>query len=256
VRTPLITGNWKMNKSHLDAMRLVQQLGHELADHDFERVEVVVCPPFTSLRTIQTLIDSDRYRFHLGAQNLHPQPEGAFTGEIAAPMLTALNVSYVIVGHSERRELMHETDDDVNAKVKTALANSLKPVMCCGETDAERERGETESKVEGQMRAGLQGIKPDALRRVSIAYEPIWAIGTGATATPEDAQRTISFIRQVLAGEFDRETADEIRILYGGSVKSGNIASITSQADIDGALVGGASLEATEFAAIVKATKA
>jgi triosephosphate isomerase (TIM) len=256
MRTPLIAGNWKMYKTHLDAMRLVQQLGHELADHDFERVEVVVCPPFTSLRTIQTLIDSDRYRFGLGAQNLHPKPEGAFTGEISGPMLTALNVSYVIVGHSERRELMHEADDDVNAKLKAALANDLKPLMCCGETEAEREKGETESKVEGQVRAGLQGIKPEVLRRVSIAYEPIWAIGTGATATPEDAQRTISFIRHVLAGAFDPETAAETRILYGGSVKSGNIASITSQADIDGALVGGASLEATEFAAIVKATKA
>jgi triosephosphate isomerase (TIM) len=256
MRTPLIAGNWKMYKTHLDAMRLVQQLGHELADHDFERVEVVVCPPFTSLRTIQTLIDSDRYRFGLGAQNLHPKPEGAFTGEISGPMLTALNVSYVIVGHSERRELMREADDDVNAKLKAALANDLKPVMCCGETEAEREKGETESKVEGQVRAGLQSLKPEALRRVSIAYEPIWAIGTGATATPEDAQRTISFIRHVLAGAFDPETAAETRILYGGSVKSGNIASITSQADIDGALVGGASLEATEFAAIVKATQA
>jgi triosephosphate isomerase len=256
LRTPLIAGNWKMNKSHLDAMRLVQQLGHELADHDFERVEVVVCPPFTSLRTIQTLIDSDRYRFRLGAQNLHHQPNGAFTGEISASMLTALNVSYVIVGHSERRELMHETDEDVNAKVKVALANHLNPVMCCGETDAERKAGETESKVAGQVRAGLKGIKADAMPRLAIAYEPIWAIGTGATATPEDAQRTISFIRHILAGDFDEETAAGVRILYGGSVKAGNIASITSQADIDGALVGGASLEATEFAAIVKATKA
>ena len=255
MRTPLIAGNWKMNKNHLDAMRLVQQLGHELADHDYERVEVVVCPPFTSLRTIQTLIDSDRYRFRLGAQNVYHQPDGAFTGEISASMLTALNVAYVIVGHSERRGLMHETDDDVNAKAKVALANDLRPVMCCGETDAEREAGETESKVAGQVRAGLKGIKPDAMRRLAIAYEPIWAIGTGATATPEDAQRTISFIREVLAGEFDGETASEVRILYGGSVKAGNIASITSQVDIDGALVGGASLEATEFAAIVKATR-
>jgi triosephosphate isomerase len=150
---------------------------------------------------------------------------------------------------------MHETDDDVNAKVKVAIANHLNPVMCCGETDAEREAGETESKVAEQVRAGLKGIKADATPRLAIAYEPIWAIGTGATATPEDAQRTISFIREVLAGKFDGETASEVRILYGGSVKAGNIASITSQVDIDGALVGGASLEATEFAAIVKATR-
>jgi triosephosphate isomerase len=255
-RRPIVAGNWKMNKSHLDAMRLVQQLGHELADHDYERVEVVLCPPFTSLRTIQTLIDSDRYRFHLGAQNMHHAPAGAFTGEISAPMLTALKVSYVILGHSERRELLHESDEDVNAKVKGALANDLSPIMCCGETETERDSGQTESKVEAQIRSGLAGVKPDPASRVVIAYEPIWAIGTGATATPDDAQRTISFIRQVLSDELGDELAARKQILYGGSVKSGNIASITSQPDIDGALVGGASLDATEFAAVVKAAKA
>jgi triosephosphate isomerase len=256
MRKALIAANWKMNKTHLEAMRLVQQLGHELADHDFDRVEVVLCPPFTALRTVQTLIDSDRYRFGLGAQNLHNEPSGAFTGEISAPMLTALDVSYVIVGHSERRELLHESDDDVNQKVKTALAHGLTPVMCCGETDAERNSGETETKVEGQIRAGFSGIRRDSLQRVTIAYEPIWAIGTGVTATPDDAQRTIAFIRQVVADAVGQEVAGEMRILYGGSVKSGNIASITGQPDIDGALVGGASLDATEFAALVKATKA
>ena len=255
MRTPLIAANWKMNKSHLDAIRLVQQLGHELADHNFERVEVVLCPPFTSLRTIQTLIDSDRYQFELGAQNMHHEAAGAFTGEVSAPMLKALDVSYVILGHSERRELLHESDEDVNAKLTAALAADLTPVMCCGETDSERHSGRTESKVEGQIRAGMASIKPEAFRRVVVAYEPIWAIGTGATTTPEDAQRTISFIRGVLSEELGAEAAAAMRILYGGSVKSGNIASITSQPDIDGALVGGASLDATEFAALVKATK-
>ena len=255
MRTPLIAGNWKMNKSHLEAMRLVQDLGHELADHDFEKVEVAVCPPFTALRTIQTLIDSNRYRFALGAQNLHHEAEGAFTGEVSGPMLKSLDVDYVIVGHSERRELFGETDEMVNAKVKAAFANDLVPIMCCGETESEREAGETEAKVERQVREGLAGLGADRARRVVVAYEPIWAIGTGKTATPEDAQSTCSYIRKVLSSEHGDELAGEIRILYGGSMKPGNAAALTGQSDIDGGLIGGASLEAGDFAAIVKATK-
>lgn len=254
MRTPLIAGNWKMFKTHLEALRLVQQLAHELADHDFEKVEVAVCPPFTALRTVQTVIDSDRYRFKLGAQNMSPEKEGAFTGEIAPGMLRSLDVSYVILGHSERRELFGESDEVVNAKVKAAWANELVPIMCGGETDSEREAGETESKVERQVRAGLAGLSPEQVRATVVAYEPIWAIGTGKTATPDDAQSTISHIRKVLAAEHGDDVAASVRILYGGSVKAGNAAALTSQPDVDGALVGGASLEAAEFAAIVKAT--
>ena len=255
MRIPLIAGNWKMNKTHLEAIRLVQGLAHELAGHNFDRVEVVVCPPFTSLRTIQTLIDSDRYQFGLGAQNVYPQPEGAFTGEISAAMLKALDVEYVIVGHSERREILGESDDDVRAKVDAVFGAGMTPIICCGETEAERDAGETESKVERQVTAALAGVKPDRASKAVIAYEPIWAIGTGKTATPEDAQATTAHIRKVVAGAHAQEIADGVRILYGGSVKSGNAAALMGQTDIDGALVGGASLEAQEFAAIVKATK-
>jgi triosephosphate isomerase (TIM) len=244
-----------MNLTHLEGMRLTQALAHELAGHDFSRVEVVLCPPFTALRTLQTLIDSDRYEFGLGAQNLYPRADGAFTGEISPVMLQALRVSYVIVGHSERRELLGESDAEVNSKVKAALAHDLTAIMCCGETEAERSAHETEAKVTRQVTAGLEGIDRSQLAKVVIAYEPIWAIGTGATATPTDAQETISVIRSVLRERFGVEVSDGVRILYGGSVKAGNAAALTSQPDVDGALVGGASLDAGEFASIVKATK-
>jgi triosephosphate isomerase len=234
-------------------MRLVQQLAHELVNHDFRKVEVAVCPPFTSLRTIQTLIDADRYEFILGAQNMHPEKEGAFTGEVSPGMLKALEVTYVILGHSERREIFNETDEDVNAKVKAAIANSLVPIMCCGETESEREGGETEAKVDRQVRGGLAGVKPEQASGMVIAYEPIWAIGTGKTATPDDAQATIAYIRKVVGEVFDSSIAEAVRILYGGSVKAGNAKSLMSQPDIDGGLVGGASLDAAEFASIVKA---
>ena len=254
MRRPLIAGNWKMHKTHLEAMMLVQQLGHELDQHDFERVEVVVCPPFTSLRTIQTLIDSDRYLFGLGAQHMHEAPEGAFTGEVSATMLRSLDVDYVILGHSERRQLFGETDDAVKSKVKVAFDHGLIPIVCCGETWPEREAGETDAKVERQVTAGLGGVGAEGVARAVIAYEPIWAIGTGRTATPDDAQSTIAFIRSVVAGRFGDAAGDAVRILYGGSVKSGNAAALTGRPDVDGALVGGASLEAGEFASIVKAT--
>jgi triosephosphate isomerase (TIM) len=255
MRTSLIAGNWKMHKTHLEGMMLVQQLGHELAAHDFDRVEVVVCPPFTSLRTIQTLIDSDRYSFGLGAQNMHAEQEGAFTGEVSAPMLEALGVDYVILGHSERRQLFSESDENVNAKLKAAFAHDITPIVCVGETDAEREAGTTEAKVERQVVAALRGVKPDLVRRMVIAYEPIWAIGTGKTATPQDAQTTIALVRKVIGSNAGDEIAAEVRILYGGSVKSGNTAALMGQPDVDGALVGGASLDGAEFAAIVKAVE-
>jgi triosephosphate isomerase len=255
MRKPLIAANWKMNKTHLEGLMLVQQLGHELATHDFDAVEVVVCPPFTSLRTIQTVIDSDRYEFGLGAQNMYLESEGAFTGEISPKMLKALDVDYVILGHSERRELFGESDEAVNAKVKAAFVSEMTPIMCVGETESEREAGETDPKIERQIKEGLAGLKPELTARIVIAYEPIWAIGTGKTATPQDAQTTISFIRKLIVDAAGSDVGDAVRILYGGSVKAGNAAALLGQSDIDGALVGGASLDAGEFAAIVKAAK-
>lgn len=255
MRVPLIAANWKMNKTHLEAIVLVQQLAHELAGHDFGKVEVAVCPPFTSLRTIQTLIDSDRYQFKLGAQNMYFQEDGAFTGEVSPGMLEALDVDYVILGHSERRELFGETDEGVNAKVKAAFAHGLTPIMCCGETEGERDSGEHESKVDRQVRAGLAGIAPEQVARMVIAYEPIWAIGTGKTATSDDAQAMAAYIRSVVRDVSGGDVADAVRIQYGGSVKAGNAGALMGRPDIDGALVGGASLDAGEFAAIVKATK-
>jgi triosephosphate isomerase (TIM) len=251
-RTTLIAGNWKMFKTHLEAIKLVQQLGYELAGHDFSAAEVAVCPPFTSLRTVQTLMEDDRMEFGLGAQNMHWEEDGAFTGEVSPVMLKALRVKYVILGHSERREHFGETDEGVNQKIKAAFKHELIPIMCCGETEAEREGQLTESKVEGQVRKGLAGLKEDLVARTVIAYEPIWAIGTGKTATPDDAQETVAFIRAVIAKQFGDAVGDAVRILYGGSVKAGNAKSLFDQPDIDGGLVGGASLDAGEFAAIVK----
>jgi triosephosphate isomerase len=255
VRTPLIAGNWKMHKTHLEAIHLVQQLGYELEKDDLAGVEIAVCPPFTSLRSLQTLIDGDRLPFKLGAQDVYPEKEGAFTGEISPVMLKALAVRYVIVGHSERRELMGESDEDVAAKVRAVLAHEMIPILCVGETEAEREEGRTESKVEGQVRAALAGLKRQHATAVVVAYEPIWAIGTGKTATPDDAQSTSAFIRKLITGLHGGDAAAAMRILYGGSVKAGNAAALLRQPDVDGALVGGASLDAGEFAAIVKASK-
>lgn len=252
MRVPLLAGNWKMNRTHLEAISLAQQLGYELDGHDFDRVEVVLCPPFTALRTIQTLIDGDRLGFKLGAQDVYPEEEGAFTGEISPVMLEALKVDYVIAGHSERRQVLGEGDGTVAAKVRATLTHSMTPILCCGETDEERQAGDTEAKVERQVRAALEALSGEQAASVVIAYEPIWAIGTGKTATPADAQATTSFIRRVLTEVHGPGTADRVRILYGGSVKSGNANALLSQADIDGALVGGASLDAREFAAIVK----
>jgi len=255
MRTPLIAGNWKMNMTHLEAIHFVEQLAHELAEHDFNRAEVVLCPPFTALRSVQTTTEDRHQSFGLGAQNMHPAAEGAFTGEVSPGMLKALRVKYVILGHSERREIFGETDDFVGEKVRAALAEGLIPILCCGETDEEREAGATQQKVDRQVRAALAGVKTDTARQVVVAYEPIWAIGTGKTATPDDAQATISYIRGVLAEMYSEEIAAEIRILYGGSMKSGNAAALIGQPDIDGGLVGGASLDAAEFAGIVKAAK-
>lgn len=251
-RTPIISGNWKMHHNHFEAIQTVQKLHYRLTDDDHEAVEVTVHAPFTDIRSIQTVIESDKMKIGIGAQNCHWEDKGAFTGEIAPPMLAKLNVSHVIVGHSERREMFGETDETVNKKVKAVLTHGMTPIVCCGETLEEREAGAAEAKVEGQIRNGLAGVLADHVARSVIAYEPIWAIGTGRTATSEDAQSMCAHIRSVVRSEFGGDAANAVRIQYGGSVKPGNIADLMGRPDIDGALVGGASLEADEFAAIVQ----
>ena len=251
-RKPIISGNWKMHKNHFEAIQAVQKLHYRLDGDDHSSVDVTVHPPFTDIRSIQTLIEADRMKIDLGAQNCHWENEGAFTGEVAPPMLAKLDVKFVIVGHSERRQYFGETDEIVNKKVHAVIANAMTPIMCCGETLEEREAGGAEAKVEGQIRAGLAGLGADTVGALVIAYEPIWAIGTGRTATSEDAQAMCGHIRSVVRSEFGGDTAAAVRIQYGGSVKPGNIAELMGQADIDGALVGGAALDPDEFAAIVQ----
>ena len=250
-RKPLISGNWKMNHNHFEAIQMVQKLSYALSRNDYDVVDVSVHPPFTDLRSIQTVLESDDIPIALGAQNCHWEAKGAFTGEVAPGMLAKMNVSVVIVGHSERRELFGESDDEVNRKVKAVLANGMTPIMCCGETLGEREADGAVTKVKLQVLAGLAGLKAEQVAGLVIAYEPIWAIGTGMTATPEDAQEMCSAIRGVVRSKWGAEAADGVRIQYGGSVKGVNAPDLMSQSDIDGALVGGASLDADEFARII-----
>ena len=251
-RKPLMSGNWKMHHNHLEAIQVVQKLSYALNAADYDAVDVSVHPPFTDLRSIQTVLDADRIPISLGAQHCHWEDKGAFTGEVAPTMLAKLAVAYVIVGHSERRELFAETDDWVNRKVKAVLNARMTPIMCVGETLPEREAGQAEAKVDGQLRAGLAGLAAAQVSGMVVAYEPIWAIGTGQTATPDDAQAMCAAVRAVVADLYDRGTADATRIQYGGSVKPGNAADLMAQDDIDGALVGGASLDPDEFARIVR----
>jgi triosephosphate isomerase len=254
-RKPVIAANWKMHKTHFEAIRFVEELRNRLDPQDYDRCEVVVCPPFTALRSVQTTIDGDNLPILLGAQDMHWEEWGAFTGEVSPAMLARLGVRYVIIGHSERRQFFGETDETVNLKVGAALDHGLAPILCVGESLEEREAGETEAKVSGQVRAALKGVKKDRINEIVIAYEPIWAIGTGRTASPKDAQETIWAIREIVR-ESAGKAADEVRIQYGGSVKAGNIAELMAEPDIDGALVGGASLDAGEFALIVRYEKA
>jgi triosephosphate isomerase len=250
-RKPLIAGNWKMHHTHLEAIQVVQKLSYRLEKQDYEDVDVVVCPAFTALRSVQTTIDSDRIQIALGAQNVYPEDKGAFTGEVSPGMLAKLNVRFVIVGHSERREIFGETDDFVNRKARAVLAAGMQPILCCGETLDEREAGETDAKVQRQVVEGMAGIAGGDAERTVVAYEPIWAIGTGRTATAEDANATIGTIRNALR-QVVGDTADRIRVLYGGSVKPGNAAELMAQPEIDGALVGGASLDPDDFARIIQ----
>ena len=250
-RKPLISGNWKMNHTHLDAIAVVQKLAYTLVEADYERAEVSVHPAFTALRSVQTLLDADSVPIALGAQNVHPSDSGAFTGEVSPVMLAKLDVSLVIAGHSERRQLFGESDEVVNRKVAAVFAHGMTPIMCVGETIEEREAGGTEEKVVGQLHAGLEGLAPEQVASMVVAYEPIWAIGTGRNATPGDAQAVCGLIRATVRERFGDDAASAVRIQYGGSVKPGNIAELMAEADIDGALVGGASLDPDEFAAVV-----
>jgi triosephosphate isomerase len=251
-RTPLLAGNWKMHKDHLEAIQLVQQLVYHLESQDYKRSEIVVIPPLTALRSIQTLIVGDRLQIGLGAQNCHYEASGAYTGEVSPPMLAKLAVRYVICGHSERRHVFGESDETVNRKVRAVLAHEMRPILCVGETDEQREAGDAEKVVSAQLRAGLDGVDRAQATEVVVAYEPVWAIGTGKTATPSDANAMCGYVRAQLAERFDAETAGQMRVQYGGSVKPGNVAELMRQRELDGALVGGASLQADDFAAICR----
>ena len=251
-RKPLISGNWKMNLNHYEATATLDKLRYLLTKDDYEVVEVSVHPPFTDIRTVQTFIESEKVQIAIGAQNCHWEPKGAFTGEVAPGMLAKLNVVYVIVGHSERREIFGETDVEVARKVRAIVENGMIPILCCGETLAEREGEATHGKVTGQVHAGIDALKPEQVATMVIAYEPIWAIGTGLTASAEDAQQVCSWIRAKVAEMKGPDAAAAVRIQYGGSVKAANAAELMAQPDIDGALVGGAALDAEEFARIVQ----
>ncbi len=251
-RRPLMAGNWKMNLNHLEAISLVQKLAFTLDDRDYDRVEVVVLPPFPDLRSVQTLVDGDKLRLGYGAQDLSEHDSGAYTGEVSGSMLARLGCTYVVVGHSERRQYHAETDEVVGRKVQAALRHGLTPILCVGEPlDVRQLNGQVDHAV-GQVSAALQGIPAEQARSLVVAYEPIWAIGTGEVATPADAQEVCGEVRLTLAQLYGQEVADGVRVLYGGSVKASNVSEIMSQPDVDGALVGGASLSAEEFAAICR----
>jgi len=253
-RTPLIAGNWKMNMDHFQAVSLVQKLSWTLADHDhdFDKIEVAVFPPFTDLRSIQTLIMADKLELTYGAQDLSQYDEGAYTGDISGDFLQKLRCKYVLVGHSERRNVHGETDALVNAKIHAAIRHNLTAILCIGEGLETRQAGKHVEYTLQQLSAALAGLDAEAVANLVVAYEPVWAIGTGEVAGPADAQEMGAAIRQAVAEQFDTETASSIRLLYGGSVKADNVAAIMRQHDIDGVLVGGASLDGEEFANIVR----
>ncbi|MGV9767156.1 triose-phosphate isomerase [Micromonospora tulbaghiae] len=251
-RRPLMAGNWKMNLNHLEANLLVQKLAASLNEKQLTEVECVVLPPFTDLRTVQTAVDGDKLLIGYGGQDLSPFQSGAYTGDVSGPMLAKLGCTYVVVGHSERRAHHYEDDALVNAKVVAALANGLTPILCIGEGLEIREQLQHVPHCCDQLDAGLKGLTPEQVTKVVVAYEPVWAIGTGKTATPEDAQEVCGAVRKRIAETYDEGTAEQVRILYGGSVKASNVAAIMAQPDVDGALVGGASLDAEEFAQICR----
>jgi len=251
-RRPIISGNWKMHQNHYEAIQFVQKLAYLISKEDHDAVDVTIHPPFTDLRSVQTLIDADRLHMQLGAQNCHWEDRGAFTGEIAPPFLAKLGTKYVICGHSERRDMFEETDEVVRRKVVAVIAHGMTPILCVGETLVEREAGQTLDKVLGQVRSGVSGLAPEQVAALVVAYEPIWAIGTGRSATSLDAQEVCGAIRREVAVLAGAPAGASVRIQYGGSVKAANIADLMTQPDIDGALVGGASLDPDEFARIIQ----
>ncbi|MEU0493357.1 triose-phosphate isomerase [Nocardiopsis changdeensis] len=251
-RLPLIAGNWKMNNNHLEAIALVQKLAFSLEDKDYEAAEVVVLPPFTDIRSVQTLVDGDRLRIGYGAQDISAHDKGAYTGEISGAMLAKLDCAYVLVGHSERREYHNEDDALVNAKIKAAFKNDIVPLLCVGEGLDVRKAGGQVEHVLSQVDGALKEIPAEQAERLVIAYEPVWAIGTGEVATPADAQEVCSAIRGRLAELYSADLADKVRVLYGGSVKGDNAPGIMAEKDVDGALVGGACLKAEEFVKIIR----
>ncbi|MDQ6650710.1 MAG: triose-phosphate isomerase [Actinomycetota bacterium] len=251
-RLPMMAGNWKMNLNHLEAIALVQKLAFSLSEEDLTEVEVVVLPPFTDLRSVQTLVDGDRLLVRYGAQDLSPHTPGAYTGDISGVMLAKLGCSYVVVGHSERREHHGEDDDVVNAKVRAAYGHGLTPILCVGEDLDTRQAGDHVAHCCAQLAAALRGVAPAEAGDVVVAYEPVWAIGTGETATPQDAQEVCAALRGRLAQAYDEGLAAGVRILYGGSVKADNVAELMAQPDVDGGLVGGASIDAEQFTAICR----
>ncbi len=253
MRKPIIAANWKMHMTSSEAESFLETFLAEVKDE--QAVEIVLVPPFTTIPKVSELL-TDVQNVKLGAQNMHAERSGAFTGEISAPMLRELYVRYVVLGHSERRSLFGETDVIVNAKLKSALEEALKPILCIGETLEQRDAGEVEKVLEAQLRGSLAGVEAKSFADIVIAYEPVWAIGTGRTASKEQAQEAHAFIRQTLAALTDQATADKVRIQYGGSVKPANAAELMAQPDIDGALVGGAALDPRSFAEIVKAAAA
>ncbi|WP_432251934.1 triose-phosphate isomerase [Streptomyces sp. HNM1019] len=251
-RIPLMAGNWKMNLNHLEAIAHVQKLAFGLTDKDYEAVEVAVLPPFIDLRSVQTLVDGDKLKIKYGAQDISAHDSGAYTGEISGPMLAKLRCAFAVVGHSERRQYHDETDELCNAKVKAAFRNDLTPILCVGEGLDVRKAGNQVAHTLAQVDGGLKNVPAEQAETIVIAYEPVWAIGTGEVATPEDAQEVCGAIRGRLAELYGQEVADKVRIQYGGSVKSGNVAAIMAKPDVDGALIGGASLDADEFVKIVR----
>ena len=250
MRNRMIAGNWKMNKTYVEGVELAQGLADQLADGTGD-VDVVVCPPTVDLKGVSEVIEQSEAPFALGAQNVYFEESGAFTGETAPNMLEAVGATYCIIGHSERRDYFHETDEDQNKKAKALVAAGLVPVFCCGESLEVREAGTYVEHVVNQVKAGLEGLEITCPKQVVVAYEPIWAIGTGKTATAEDAQEVCGAIRETLKEMFGEELANGIRVLYGGSAKPGNIAELVAKPDVDGALVGGASLKAADFASMV-----
>ncbi|MER7394787.1 triose-phosphate isomerase [Streptomyces sp. NPDC000151] len=251
-RTPLMAGNWKMNLNHLEAIAHVQKLAFALADKDYEAVEVAVLPPFTDIRSVQTLVDGDKLKIKYGAQDISAHDSGAFTGEVSGPMLAKLKCAYVAIGHSERRQYHGEDEAVCNAKVKAAFKHGITPILCVGEGLDVRKAGNQVQHTLAQVDGALQDVPAEQAETIVIAYEPVWAIGTGEVATPEDAQEVCGAIRGRLAELYSQDLADKVRIQYGGSVKSGNVAAIMAQPDVDGALIGGAALDADEFVKIVR----